>query len=296
MPANNENVLEPTLPNSVSVLTVISCALWWFNIALHTMQNAKQMPLPGLDHCFPLPAGILQMSRLLTFTEWKAYKESTSPPWLMVLWMRRTWGRSSPLTKGEPGNFSRPRPSQDMERKSIVRYSCFNLVWLFLDTKQRAVVWCSFFFYIQYLQEACRMIERDVNGARNKLPYAHWPFQVPGSTLRHGGGWDQLRGVPWIVNMYLSVIGDWTTYIQTLFVWLMSYTLSLISFIMRWTLVIDLLISWSRTDWLRICYVALVALKLSVFLHSPSKWSECQGYVLYCHTQLNLKVLKETPR
>lgn len=71
------------------------------------------------------------MSHLPTSTGWQGYKESTLLLWLTVLWMRRTWGQSSPLTKAAPGNFFRLQPSQDMEKKSIVRYRCFYLVWAF---------------------------------------------------------------------------------------------------------------------------------------------------------------------
>jgi hypothetical protein len=65
---------------------------------------------------------------------------------------------------------------------------------------QNRELWSGAVFYIQYLQEACKMIECAFNDTWNKIPYAYLPLQVPSSTPRHGGGWDYLRGVPWDIQ------------------------------------------------------------------------------------------------
>lgn len=53
MPANNENVLELTLHNTVNMLNaVVLCALRCFNIMLHIMPNGRQILVPGDGCCF----------------------------------------------------------------------------------------------------------------------------------------------------------------------------------------------------------------------------------------------------
>lgn len=106
----------------------------YFKVMMFYILYNKNIPIRVQFICFLV--GTLQMSHSLTFIVWKGYKESTLPLLLMALWTRRIWDLSSPLIKGVPGNFCRLQPSRGMERKSIVRYRGFHLVWLFSIRKR----------------------------------------------------------------------------------------------------------------------------------------------------------------
>lgn len=46
------------------------------------------------------------------------------------------------------------------------------------------------------------MMEHLVNSTGSKLSCAHLSFQVLGSTPRHGGGCEKLRGAPWDIGEF----------------------------------------------------------------------------------------------
>lgn len=152
--------------NVASVLYAIEfCPLKRLSFMLFTIKTYQGNVNSGSQLFIFSYAGILQMSHLLTSTEWKGYKESTLLLWLTVLWMRRTWDRSSPLTKGAPGNFFRLQPSQDMEKKSIVRYRSLHLVWAFNTN-----------FYVAICPYSSQTQHPGTQGCRGEIPGAPGMF------------------------------------------------------------------------------------------------------------------------